>query len=121
MDKGASFEPQSGTLNSVIPPAVQHLTVEVSAADGQYLAQAKWDTPKVVKGVSFMLRLTVVADDGSERLVSTARTTETTIPLHATGAGELQADSPGGKCVGAAGRSGVGIVPDCRTGSAVTD
>ncbi|EPM7490267.1 phage tail tip protein, partial [Escherichia coli] len=67
-----------GTLNSVIPPAVQHLTVEVSAADGQYLAQAKWDTPKVVKGVSFMLRLTVVADDGSERLVSTARTTETT-------------------------------------------
>ncbi|EED0322252.1 host specificity protein J, partial [Escherichia coli] len=74
----ASFEPQSGTLNSVIPPAVQHLTVEVSAADGQYLAQAKWDTPKVVKGVSFMLRLTVVADDGSERLVSTARTTETT-------------------------------------------
>ncbi|EOB0250055.1 DUF1983 domain-containing protein, partial [Escherichia coli] len=61
-----------------IPPAVQHLTVEVSAADGQYLAQAKWDTPKVVKGVSFMLRLTVVADDGSERLVSTARTTETT-------------------------------------------
>ncbi|MED8549021.1 DUF1983 domain-containing protein, partial [Escherichia coli] len=33
---------------------------------------------KVVKGVSFMLRLTVAADDGSERLVSTARTTETT-------------------------------------------
>ncbi|EIY7663535.1 host specificity protein J, partial [Escherichia coli] len=78
VDNGASFEPQSGTLNSVIPPAVQHLTVEVSAADGQYLAQAKWDTPKVVKGVSFMLRLTVAADDGSERLVSTARTTETT-------------------------------------------
>ncbi|EPA4130253.1 DUF1983 domain-containing protein, partial [Escherichia coli] len=78
VDNGASFEPQSGTLNSVIPPAVQHLKVEVSAADGQYLAQAKWDTPKVVKGVSFMLRLTVVADDGSERLVSTARTTETT-------------------------------------------
>ncbi|HCB8623937.1 TPA: host specificity protein J [Escherichia coli] len=78
VDNGARFEPQSGSLNSVIPPAVQHLTVEVSAADGQYLAQAKWDTPKVVKGVSFMLRLTVVADDGSERLVSTARTTETT-------------------------------------------
>ncbi|EED0783870.1 host specificity protein J, partial [Escherichia coli] len=78
VDNGASFEPLSGSLNSVIPPAVQHLTVEVSAADGQYLAQAKWDTPKVVKGVSFMLRLTVAADDGSERLVSTARTTETT-------------------------------------------
>ncbi|EKJ26232.1 putative host specificity protein, partial [Escherichia coli EC1865] len=26
-----------------------------------------------------------------------------------------------GKCVGAAGRSGVGIVPDCRTGSTVED
>ncbi|EOL4822414.1 DUF1983 domain-containing protein, partial [Escherichia coli] len=79
VDNGAHFDgDQSGTLNSVIPPAVQHLTVEVSAADGQYLAQAKWDTPKVVKGVSFMLRLTVAADDGSERLVSTARTTETT-------------------------------------------
>ncbi|CTZ59200.1 putative host specificity protein [Escherichia coli] len=78
VDNGARFEPQSGSLNSVIPPAVQHLTVEVSAADGQYLAQAKWDTPKVVKGVSFLLRLTVTADDGSERLVSTARTTETT-------------------------------------------
>ncbi|ELD5989827.1 host specificity protein J [Escherichia coli] len=78
VDNGARFEPQSGSLNSVIPPAVQHLTVEVSAADGQYLAQAKWDTPRVVKGVSFMLRLTVAADDGSERLVSTARTTETT-------------------------------------------
>ncbi|EPW9508611.1 phage tail tip protein, partial [Escherichia coli] len=79
VDNGAHFDgDQSGTLNSVIPPAVQHLTVEVSAADGQYLAQAKWDTPRVVKGVSFLLRLTVAADDGSERLVSTARTTETT-------------------------------------------
>ncbi|WP_316240672.1 phage tail tip protein, partial [Escherichia coli] len=39
---------------------------------------ARWDTPKVVKGVSFLLRLTVAADDGRERLVSTARTTETT-------------------------------------------
>ncbi|EFD4259777.1 host specificity protein J, partial [Escherichia coli] len=43
-----------------------------------YQVLARWDTPKVVKGVSFMLRLTVAADDGSERLVSTARTTETT-------------------------------------------
>ncbi|HGX8757688.1 TPA: DUF1983 domain-containing protein, partial [Escherichia coli] len=43
-----------------------------------YQVLARWDTPKVVKGVSFMLRLTVAADDGSERLVSTARTAETT-------------------------------------------
>ncbi|HAM2787663.1 TPA: host specificity protein J [Escherichia coli] len=58
--------------------AVQHLTTEVTADSGEYQVLARWDTPKVVKGVSFMLRLTVAADDGSERLVSTARTTETT-------------------------------------------
>ncbi|EFE9321969.1 host specificity protein J, partial [Escherichia coli] len=67
---------QSGTLNSVIPPAVQHLTVEVSAADSQYLAQAKWDTPRVVKGVRFSLRLTSGSGEGS-RLVTTAITADT--------------------------------------------
>ncbi|EMC0928289.1 host specificity protein J [Escherichia coli] len=76
MDNGASFEPQSGTLNSVIPPAVQHLTVEVSAADGQYLAQAKWDTPRVVKGVRFSLRLTSGSGENS-RLLTTAITADT--------------------------------------------
>ncbi|EFB7621620.1 host specificity protein J, partial [Escherichia coli] len=69
---------QSGTVNGVTPPAVHHLTAEVTADSGEYQVLARWDTPKVVKGVSFMLRLTVAADDGSERLVSTARTTETT-------------------------------------------
>ncbi|MGI1649997.1 phage tail tip protein, partial [Escherichia coli] len=76
VDNGARFEPQSGTLNSVIPPAVQHLTVEVSAADSQYLAQAKWDTPRVVKGVRFSLRLT--SGKGTDaRLVTTAITADT--------------------------------------------
>ncbi|EET6069675.1 host specificity protein J, partial [Escherichia coli] len=76
VDNGARFEPQSGSLNSVIPPAVQHLTVEVSAADGQYLAQAKWDTPRVVKGVRFSLRLTSGSGQDS-RLVTTAITADT--------------------------------------------
>ncbi|EEX1162853.1 host specificity protein J [Escherichia coli] len=76
VDNGASFEPLSGSLSSVTPPAVQHLTVEVSAADGQYLAQAKWDTPRVVKGVSFSLRLTSGRGDDS-RLVTTAITADT--------------------------------------------
>ncbi|EIB3659793.1 host specificity protein J, partial [Escherichia coli] len=76
VDNGASFEPQSGSLNSVIPPAVQHLTVEVSAADGQYLALAKWDTPRVVKGVRFSLRLTSGSGEDS-RLVTTAITADT--------------------------------------------
>ncbi|HBA8433189.1 TPA: host specificity protein J, partial [Escherichia coli] len=79
VDNGAHFDgDQSGTVNGVTPPAVQHLTAEVTADSGEYQVLARWDTPKVVKGGSFMLRLTVAADDGSERLVSTARTTETT-------------------------------------------
>nr|EGE7716672.1 host specificity protein J [Escherichia coli] len=77
VDNGAHFDgDQSGTLNSVIPPAVQHLTVEVSAADSQYLAQAKWDTPRVVKGVRFSLRLTSGSGQDS-RLVTTAITADT--------------------------------------------
>ncbi|EPA8130278.1 DUF1983 domain-containing protein, partial [Escherichia coli] len=79
VDNGAHFDgDQSGTVNGVTPPAVQHLTAEVTTDSGEYQVLARWDTPKVVKGVSFLLRLTVAADDGSERLVSTARTTETT-------------------------------------------
>ncbi|HHT8754514.1 TPA: phage attachment tail tip protein J, partial [Escherichia coli] len=76
VDNGASFEPLSGSLNSVIPPAVQHLTVEVSASDGQYLALAKWDTPRVVKGVRFSLRLTSGSGENS-RLVTSAITADT--------------------------------------------
>ncbi|EKF5353502.1 host specificity protein J [Escherichia coli] len=80
VDNGAHFDgDQSGTVNGVTPPAVQHLTAEVTADSGEYQVLARWDTPKVVKGVSFLLRLTVAADDGSERLVSTARTTETAL------------------------------------------
>ncbi|EAB6083851.1 host specificity protein J [Shigella sonnei] len=79
VDNGAHFDSdRRGTVNGVTPPAVQHLTAEVIAGSGEYQVLARWDTPKVVKGVSFLLRLTVAADDGSERLVSTARTTETT-------------------------------------------
>ncbi|KKK28232.1 hypothetical protein WY12_00020 [Escherichia coli] len=55
---------------------MQHLTVEVSAADSQYLAQAKWDTPRVVKGVRFSLRLTSGSGQDS-RLVTTAITADT--------------------------------------------
>ncbi|HFP0597309.1 TPA: phage tail protein, partial [Escherichia coli] len=76
VDNGARFEPLSGSLNSVIPPAVQHLTVEVSASDGQYLALAKWDTPRVVKGVRFSLRLTCGSGENS-RLVTSAITADT--------------------------------------------
>ncbi|EFH9929709.1 host specificity protein J [Escherichia coli] len=76
VDNGATFEPLSGSLNSVIPPAVQHLTVEVSASDGQYLALAKWDTPRVVKGVRFSLRLTSGSGESS-RLVTSAITADT--------------------------------------------
>ncbi len=61
---------------SRVPDGVAEYSVW--ADSGEYQVLARWDTPKVVKGVSFLLRLTVAADDGRERLVSTARTTETT-------------------------------------------
>ncbi len=122
VDNGAHFDgDQSGTVNGVTPPAVQHLTAEVTADSGEYQVLARWDTPKVVKGVSFLLRLTVTADDGSERLVSTARTTETTYRFTQLALGNYRLTVRAVNAWGAAGRSGVGIVPDCRTGSTVED
>ncbi|EJE0670821.1 host specificity protein J, partial [Salmonella enterica] len=69
VDNGASFDPQPGTIHGTIPPAIQHLTTEILAEEGQYQVLARWDTPRVVKGVSFSLRLNVAAEDGSDRLV----------------------------------------------------
>ncbi|SUF19082.1 Phage tail fiber protein [Salmonella enterica subsp. arizonae] len=74
---GASFDPQHGTIHGTIPPAIQHLTTEILAEEGQYQVLARWDTPRVVKGVSFSLRLNVAAEDGSDRLVSSAETPDT--------------------------------------------
>ncbi len=111
VDNGAHFDgDQSGTVNGVTPPAVQHLTAEVTADSGEYQVLARWDTPKVVKGVSFLLRLTVAADDGSERLVSTARTTETTYRFRQLAPGNYRLTV---RAVNARGsrRPGVGIVP----------
>ncbi|HGU4515520.1 TPA: DUF1983 domain-containing protein, partial [Escherichia coli] len=51
-------------------------TVEVSASGGQYMALAKWDTPRVVKGVRFSLRLTSGSGEYS-RLVTSAITADT--------------------------------------------
>ncbi|KKF68111.1 phage attachment tail tip protein J [Citrobacter amalonaticus] len=77
VDNGAKFDPLPGTSITSTPPAVQHLTTEILAEDGQYQARARWDTPRVVKGVNFSLRLTVKAEDNSDRLVSNLTLTET--------------------------------------------
>ncbi|EBD5992698.1 DUF1983 domain-containing protein [Salmonella enterica subsp. diarizonae] len=84
VDKGATFEPESGTLNGVTPPAVQHLAVDTSADSSLYQAKATWDTPRVIKGVRFILRLTVGAgtDDDPVRLVTTVTTSETGFTFH---------------------------------------
>ncbi|EFV1987332.1 phage tail protein [Salmonella enterica] len=84
VDKGATFEPESGTLNGVTPPAVQHLAVDTSADSRHYQAKATWDTPRVIKGVRFVLRLTVGAGTEEEpaRLVTTVRTSETEFTFH---------------------------------------
>ena len=77
VDNGAKFDPLPGTGVTNTPPAVQHLTTEILAEDGQYQARARWDTPRVVKGVNFFLRLTVKAEDNSDRLASSLTLTET--------------------------------------------
>ncbi|EJC0932098.1 host specificity protein J, partial [Salmonella enterica] len=84
VDKGATFEPESGTLNGVTPPAVQHLAVDTSADSSLYQAKATWDTPRVVKGVRFVVRLTTGngKDDDPVRLVTTATTSETEYAFH---------------------------------------
>ncbi|EDY5735045.1 phage tail protein [Salmonella enterica] len=84
VDRGATFEPESGTLNGVTPPAVQHLAVDTSADSSLYQAKATWDTPRVIKGVRFILRLTVGAgtDDDPVRLVTTVTTSETEFTFH---------------------------------------
>ncbi|EDZ9931161.1 DUF1983 domain-containing protein [Salmonella enterica] len=84
VDNGAHFDLQPGTLNGVTPPAVQHLAVDTSADSNLYQAKATWDTPRVIKGVSFVLRLTVGAGTEEEpaRLVTTVRTSETEFTFH---------------------------------------
>ncbi|ELR9965917.1 phage tail protein [Salmonella enterica] len=84
VDRGATFEPESGTLNGVTPPAVQHLAVDTSADSSLYQAKATWDTPRVIKGVRFILRLTVGAGTEEEpaRLVTTVTTSETEFTFH---------------------------------------
>lgn len=79
VDNGASFDPQPGTGISVIPPEVQHLAVDVQPDNDQYQAKASWDTPRVVKGVRFIVRLTIGAGTASDpvRLVSAATITDT--------------------------------------------
>lgn len=77
VDNGATFDPLPDTSITNMPPAVQHLTTEILAEEGQYQARARWDTPRVVKGVNFSLRLTVKAEDNSDRLASSLTLTET--------------------------------------------
>ncbi|EAT5388791.1 phage tail protein [Salmonella enterica] len=84
VDNGAHFDLQLGTLNGVIPPAVQHLVVDTSTDSSLYQAKATWDTPRVIKGVRFVLRLTVGAGTEEEpaRLVTTVTTSETEFTFH---------------------------------------
>ncbi|EBP9658900.1 host specificity protein J, partial [Salmonella enterica subsp. enterica] len=42
VDNGASFDPQPGTIHGTVPPAIQHLTTEILAEEGQYQVLARW-------------------------------------------------------------------------------
>lgn len=84
VDNGAHFDPLPGTTNGIIPPAVQHLVVDTDTDSSLYQAKAKWDTPRVVKGVRFVVRLTTGSGKGGDpvRLVTTATTSETAYAFH---------------------------------------
>lgn len=84
VDNGVHFDPLPGTTNGIIPPAVQHLVVDTDNDSILYKAKAKWDTPRVVKGVRFVVRLTTGSgkDDDPVRLVTTATTSETEYAFH---------------------------------------
>ncbi|HDP0319414.1 TPA: host specificity protein J [Salmonella enterica subsp. enterica serovar Concord] len=90
VDNGAHFSPLPGTENGITPPAVQHLTVSTDNDNNLYQARAKWDTPRVVKGVRFMLRLTTGSGKGGDpvRLVISATTSETEYAFHALPLGD---------------------------------
>ncbi|WGE30535.1 phage tail protein [Edwardsiella tarda] len=89
VDSGARFDPLPGTTNGVIPPAVQHLVVDVEPDNTLYQVVARWDTPRVVSGVQFLLRLTTATEKGDEaRVVSTATTTQNTHAFHSLPLGD---------------------------------
>ncbi|EMO8005001.1 DUF1983 domain-containing protein [Salmonella enterica] len=84
VDNGAHFDSLPGTTNGIIPPAVQHLVVDTDNDSILYQAKAKWDTPRVVKGVRFVVRLTTGSGKEGDpvRLVTTATTSETEYAFH---------------------------------------
>ncbi|HAC6879136.1 TPA_asm: host specificity protein J [Salmonella enterica subsp. enterica serovar Java] len=82
VDNGARFDPLPGTVNGQTPPPVQYLTTEILPDGDRYQVEAAWSTPRVVKGVNFLLRLTVLADDNSERLASSITVTDTHYRFH---------------------------------------
>lgn len=90
VDNGAHFDPLPGTTNGIIPLAVQHLVVDTDNDSTLYQAKAKWDTPRVVKGVRFVVRLTTGngKDNDPVRLVTTATTSETEYAFHELPLGE---------------------------------
>lgn len=90
VDNGAHFDPLPGTTNGIIPPAVQHLVVDTDNDSILYQAKAKWDTPRVVKGVRFVVRLTTGSGKEGDpvRLVTTATTSETEYAFHELSLGD---------------------------------
>ncbi|EBC0704698.1 hypothetical protein CS451_10750 [Salmonella enterica] len=120
MDNGASFDPQPGTIHGTVPPAIQHLTTEILAEEGQYQVLARWDTPRVVKGVSFSLRLNVAAEDGSDRLVSSAGTPDTQYRFRGLTPGlPVVPVRQGGEQPGTTGRPGEHTVQHLRAGGTI--
>lgn len=57
VDNGAKFEPENGTLFSGNIPPVEHLQVEAIPESDSYQTRISWDTPRVMSGLVFDVKL----------------------------------------------------------------
>ncbi|MGY0149246.1 TipJ family phage tail tip protein [Edwardsiella tarda] len=89
VDNGAHFDPKPPTIYGIVPPAVQHLTVEISEAGGQYQAWVRWDTPRMVNGIRFLLQLKI-QDGEVQRLVGNYTTSACEYRLYGLTLGHYQ-------------------------------
>ncbi|PHI29687.1 host specificity protein J [Budvicia aquatica] len=57
VDNGARFEPDAGTVFGGKIPPVEHLQVEAMPESDRYQVRMTWDTPRVMSGLTFDVKL----------------------------------------------------------------
>lgn len=82
VDNGAVFTPQPGTTRTTRITAVEHLSADMEMVADGYRVNASWDTPRVVNGLRFEVR---VLRENREVLRFTTTDTQTTFILQEAG------------------------------------